>query len=281
MSGVYQAEIVSNNSIDNEAYLLTLKAPEIARASMPGNFVQLKIEMADGGFWRRPFSVLDTDGGNIKILYKPLGKGTLALTKFPPGKIVSVIGALGNSFSFPSRDSMIILTGGGIGVPPLYNLAKHLIKSDYNPRNIHFFNGAAGHDSIVYLEESAELGINVYAVTEDGSMGIKGYVTDGVKQFLNGMSKTSLSNEPVMYACGPMPMLRAVGLMVSEYDVYCEMALEALMPCGFGICMGCVVMARDDKSVEGFSYKRVCREGPVFRADDIIWETDGKKWLNY
>ncbi len=251
---------------------MTLHAPRIARSCLPGNFVQLKIDFPGGGLWRRPFSILDTDGDNIRILYKALGRGTSYLTCFTPDMELNVIGPLGNSFSEPGRLDSIVLSGGGIGVPPLYFLAKDLLDKGYPPKNIHFFNGAADAGALVFLDEIADLGVSTYAVTEDGSMGIKGFVTEGVMQFLMGMGKMPVKKETSLYACGPNPMLHVISKLAEEYEINCQLALESLMPCGFGICMGCAVKVRDKSAPEGYSFQRVCHEGPVFDARVIIWE---------
>ena len=272
MPGIYSAEIISNSEANTGFFLLNLRVPEIAESCYPGNFVQIKIDFPGGCIWPRPFSVLDTNGDHIRILYKILGRGTRALSSFKTGRELNINGPLGNSFSMPEREQTVVLAGGGIGVPPLFNLAGYLLEKGYISRDIHFFNGAADADSLVFVEQCAELGINTYAVTEDGSMGIKGVITEGMKQFMSGAKSAETLDKVIIYSCGPMPMLKAVGELASQYDIPCQMALEALMPCGFGICMGCVVKVKDTSIPEGFRFKRVCRDGPVFDAADIIWD---------
>jgi dihydroorotate dehydrogenase electron transfer subunit len=270
MPGVYLSPIISNTGLSDDLFLLELRAPVIAENARPGNFVQLKIDLPSGILWRRPFSILDIQENRISILYKILGKGTRALSTFESGREMSVIGPLGNHFQFPAKGRIVMLAGGGIGIPPLYFLLKRLMASGYDPRKIHFFNGAYDAGCLVYIEQCAEPGINVYAVTEDGSLGIKGLITDGMRQYLGSKADTAESDDIVIYACGPMPMMRAVAGLADEYGINCQLALEALMPCGFGVCMGCAVKVRDDNG--GSVIRRVCREGPVFDARDIIWE---------
>jgi dihydroorotate dehydrogenase electron transfer subunit len=125
---------------------------------------------------------------------------------------------------------------------------------------------------LAYLEETSELGINVYAVTEDGSMGINGMVTDGARQFLSGIRKSADLAKIRAFACGPVLMLKAVSELAAQFNIQGEIAMEALMPCGFGICMGCVVKIANRCSKCGYSFKRVCQDGPIFNASDIIWD---------
>jgi len=191
------------------------------------------------------------------------------MSGYPQGFLADIIGPLGNSFSLPDKDDTVLLAGGGIGVPPLYFLSKHLINEGTDPRQIHFFNGATDHESLVFIEQSAELGINTYAVTEDGSMGIKGMITTGVEQFIEGIKKAGNIEKVSAYSCGPMPMLKVLSGLFSSHSIPCQLALEELMPCGFGICMGCTVKT---KMGDDFVYKRVCKDGPVFDSKEIIWE---------
>jgi len=272
MPAVYQLPIVSNIEVRGGAYLLTLEAPEIAHSCAPGNFIQIKINFPGNGLWRRPFSILDTDRNNIRVLYKTLGRGTAALAEFKAGVVLNIIGPLGNCFSNPDNDTTVLLIGGGIGIPPLYYLTKRLTESGFPRQSIHFFNGASDYDSLTYLEETSELGINVYAVTEDGSMGIKGVVTDGARQFLSGVDNSIDPPKKRIFACGPAQMLKAVSKLAAQFNVKGEIAMEALMPCGFGICMGCVIKVADPCSSCHYSFKRVCQDGPIFNASDIIWD---------
>ena len=272
MPVVCNSPIISNVEAGNEVFLMMLKAPEIAFNCRPGNFVQIKIDFPDGGLWGRPFSILNSDGENIRILYKTLGRGTKALSGYQTGRTLSILGPLGNNFSVPDKGSTVLLAGGGIGVPPLYYMATNLLRRGISRTDIHFFNGAGNYDSLVFLDQIAELKINTYAVTEDGTMGIKGLITEGISQFLRAAESAGELKRIMIYSCGPMPMLKAIAGLASHYGVACEMALEALMPCGSGVCMGCVVKIRNENHPDRYSFQRVCHDGPVFKSCEVLWD---------
>ncbi len=211
-----------------------------------GQFVNIKI---DGLFLRRPISVCDSENGTLTLIYKVVGKGTEAMSLMNNGDVLNILTGLGNGYDKEKSGASPLLIGGGVGVPPLYKLAKELIEDGKSVKVILGFNTA---DEVFYEKEFSELGATVTVTTVDGSAGRKGFVTDAMKY----MKYT------YFYACGPEPMLKAV-YRTSETSG--EMSFEERMGCGFGACMGCSC-----KTVTG--NKRICKEGPVITKEDIIWE---------
>ncbi len=210
----------------------------------PGQFVNVKLE---GCFLRRPISVCDQENGVLTLIYKVVGKGTDAMTRLGPGAELSVLTGLGNGYDIAAAGNKPLLLGGGVGIPPLYMLAKELLKQGKEVSAVLGFNTK---DEMFYEDEFRVLGCSVTAATADGSCGAKGFVTDVLPE-----------NASYFYACGPMPMLRAV---YNKTDIPGEMSFEERMGCGFGACMGCSMMTKNGA-------KRVCREGPVFKKEELLW----------
>lgn len=211
----------------------------------PGQFVNIAL---DGRFLRRPISVCDCEPGRLTLIYKVVGDGTADMSRMKAGAELDLLTGLGNGFSLHEGVQRPLLVGGGVGVPPLYMLARRLLESGARPTAILGFNTAS---EIFYADEFRALGVEVIIATADGSAGVRGFVTDA----LNGV------DFDYFYACGPMPMLRA---LCSATDCDGELSLEERMGCGFGACMGCSC-----KTADG-GYKRICKEGPVFRRDELI-----------
>lgn len=211
----------------------------------PGQFVNLAL---DGLFLRRPISVCDSEPGSLTLLYKVVGKGTALMAEMKPGERIDVLTGLGRGFNEDMQCSKPLLVGGGIGVAPLYLLARRLLGRGLPVSVILGFNNA---DEIIYMEEFKALGADVTVATADGSFGVKGFVTDALEG----------RDNDYFYACGPMPMLRA---LVKATDMDGEISLEERMGCGTGICMGCSC-----HTILG--PKRVCKDGPVFNRKEIIW----------
>ena len=211
----------------------------------PGQFINIQL---DGLYLRRPISVCDCDEKSVTIIYKVVGKGTEKMQEMKDGSL-DVLTGLGNGYDTSLSGDTPLLLGGGVGVPPLYMLAKELIKEGKKPSVILGFNTK---DEIFYEDEFKALGLNVYVTTVDGSYGIKGFVTDAMKEI----------NYSYIYTCGPEPMLKAI---YSASETSGQFSFEERMGCGFGACMGCSC-----KTVTG--YKRICKEGPVLLKEEILWE---------
>lgn len=215
----------------------------------PGQFVNIELE---GLYLRRPISICDWDDKTITIIYKVVGKGTEQMSQMQPGVELDVLTGLGNGFNpEPAvENAKSLLVGGGVGVPPLYHLAKVLLAAGRKVSVVLGFNTAA---EVFYAEEFRALGADVYVSTADGSMGVKGFVTDAIRE--------AAIDFDYFYSCGPLPMLKA---LCGCTDKPGELSFEERMGCGFGACMGCSC-----KTLTG--NKRICKEGPVMRREEIIW----------
>ncbi len=236
-------EITQNVSLTETVYRMTLKGD--TEGIFCGQFVNIKI---DELFLRRPISVYNVEDGFLTIVYKVVGEGTEKLKEMKYGEKLDVLTGLGNGYSLYSDLENALLIGGGVGVPPLYYLAKELLKKGKKVYAILGFNTK----SEVFAEEDFKaLGINVTVTTADGSYGKKGFVTDALPDF-----------NYYYYTCGPEPMLKAVYKNAKGDG---QFSFEERMGCGFGACMGC-----SHKTVKGF--KRVCKDGPVFKKEEILWE---------
>ncbi len=211
-----------------------------------GQFVNVQLE---GKYLRRPISVCDCEGDVLTLVYKVVGHGTAQMRDMSVGETLDVLTGLGNGYDLTAAGERPLLLGGGVGVPPLYLLARRLIAEGRQVTVILGFNTA---DEVFYEDEFKALGATVIVATADGTRGVKGFVTDGMQ----GVEYTHF------YTCGPEPMLKAVFKATATDG---QFSFEERMGCGFGACMGCSC-----KTVTG--YKRICKEGPVMRKGDILWE---------
>ena len=238
-------EIVSNTPLTDSVYKMVLVG-DTSAITAPGQFVNLKLE---GLYLRRPISICDLEGDKLTIVYKVVGKGTEQMSKMSAGEKLDVLTGLGNGYDMTLSGDQPVLLGGGVGVPPMYLLAEELLKQGKKVSVILGFNTKS---EIFYEQEFKKLGCDVTVTTVDGSYGTKGFVTTA----LEAMDYT------YFYTCGPEPMLKAV-YKVSKTSG--QMSFEKRMGCGFGACMGCSC-----KTLTG--YKRICKEGPVMKKEEILWE---------
>jgi dihydroorotate dehydrogenase electron transfer subunit len=251
-------KVIAKENLGADYFKLSLFSPKISRLAKPGQFVEIKVSDADLPLLRRPLGVHRIKRNTFEVLCEIVGKGTELLSKKEPGDSLDVIGPLGNSFvcaPAAGKSQLPILVAGGMGIAPLVFLAEKIKKA-----KILVLIGAKTKDHILCASDFKRLGCEVKIATDDGSKGFKGRVTDLLKRELSTLGYRSAA----IYACGPEPMLRATAKLSSAHNLPAQVSLEAHMSCGFGACLGCVVNTRD-------GYKRVCQEGPVFRADDIIW----------
>ena len=209
-----------------------------------GQFVNIQLS---GKFLRRPISVCDYDEQTLTIIYKVVGKGTAQMQTMVPGEQLDILTGLGNGYDLSCAGDYPLLIGGGVGVPPMYNLAKKLVAIGKKVSVILGFNTQS---EIFYEEEFKALGCDVTVTTVDGSYGVKGFVTNALPETYTHF-----------YTCGPEPMLRAVFKATTTSG---QMSFEERMGCGFGACMGCSC-----KTITG--YKRICKEGPVMRKEELLW----------
>ena len=211
----------------------------------PGQFVNIRLT---GKFLRRPISVCNAAGDELTLIYKIVGGGTRQLAAMQPGQTLDLLTGLGNGYDLSPAGDAPVLLGGGVGTPPMYWLARELIAQGKHVRAVLGFNSA---EDVFYEEELRSLGTDVTVTTVDGSYGNKGFVTDGLPE-----------DYSYFYACGPEPMLRAVYRATKTSG---QLSFEERMGCGFGACMGCSC-----KTLTG--YKRICKDGPVLRKEEIAWE---------
>jgi dihydroorotate dehydrogenase electron transfer subunit len=258
------ARVLAHEALNPDHRLLTLEAPRIARAARPGQFVMLQAQPGRDPLLRRPMSVArvpDRARRTIQIVYKITGEGTRALAARRPGDRVATLGPLGNGFTLPpKRSGEIVMVAGGIGIAIFPFLADELKRAG---RRSTLLFGARGRSDLVFTAPLRARGVGIRYATEDGSRGARGYVTRLLEPLL------AADPPPVLYVCGPTPMLRAVSDLAEKAGVPCQLALESQMPCGIGVCLGCVVACPGD--AEGPRFKRVCTEGPVFAAGQVTW----------
>ena len=236
--------IIDNIALTDNVYKMTLQGDTSAIIA-PGQFVNIKL---DGLFLRRPISVCDVEGDILTIIYKAVGKGAAQMAQMKAGTL-DVLTGLGNGYDLSLSGDHPVLLGGGVGVPPMYLLAKKLLAEGKKVSVILGFNTKS---EVFYEKEFLDLGADVTVTTVDGSYGLKGFVTDALKNM----------DYTYFYTCGPEPMLKAVYKASKSSG---QMSFEKRMGCGFGACMGCSC-----KTITG--YKRICKEGPVMKKEEILWE---------
>lgn len=262
------ARVLAHEAINPDHRLLTLEAPRVARASKPGQFVMLQVAPGRDPLLRRPMSVArvpDRGRRTLQVLYKIVGEGTRALAARRPGETVMTLGPLGNGFTLPAGppragDAPIVFVAGGIGIAIFPFLADELKRAG---RGATLLFGARGRRDLVATGALRERGVAIRYATEDGSRGVRGFVTRLLEPMLAATPK------PLLYVCGPTPMLRAVSDLAEKAGAPCQLALESQMPCGIGVCLGCVVACPGD--AHGPIFRRVCTEGPVFAAGRVSW----------
>ena len=237
-------ELISNKKIAKNTYEWILSG-DISDITAPGQFVNIQL---DGFYLRRPISVSDAEGDKLTLIFKAVGEGTEKMAKMLPGAKLDILSGLGNGYSLENAGNAPLLIGGGAGVPPMYMLAKELIKGGKKPTVILGFGSA---DEVFYKEEFEKLGARVLVTTVDGSYGIKGFVTDAMREV----------EYSYFYTCGPEPMLKAI---YDRSESSGQFSFEERMGCGFGACMGCSCKTK-------YGNKRICRDGPVLVKEEIIW----------
>ena len=248
--------VIENRQLNQSNFLVKLKSDEQLSELFPGQFVNIEIPEEKEVFLRRPFSIFEADyiNNTISLIVKILGKGSKKLTEISPGKILNMVLPLGKGFTLPAKTDNVLLVGGGSGMAPMLFLAK---KSGLKKEQVHILIGARSQADHIDLNEYLEYG-QFYYTTEDGSFGEKGYVTQ------HSVFQKSLSGFTRIYACGPLGMMKAVAAEAKLKNIFCEVSLENLMACGFGVCLCCI-----EPTVKGNLC--VCTEGPVFNINDLKW----------
>ncbi len=240
--GIYK--VLKNEQLTESVYRMILEG-DTSDFVRPGQFVNLTVE---GCYLRRPISVYDWDENTVTIIYKVVGEGTEKMSQWAEGYECDVLTGLGNGFDVTVSGDKPLLIGGGVGIPPMYGLCKRLIAQGKKPTVILGFNKA---DEIFCKEEFEKIGAEAIVTTVDGSVGVKGFVTDAMKDL----------DYTYFYTCGPMPMFKAIEKTAVGSGEY---SFEERMGCGFGACMGCSCKTK-------YGNKRICKDGPVLKREEIIW----------
>jgi dihydroorotate dehydrogenase electron transfer subunit len=249
-----QARVVKRKLLAPDVVSVWLRVPEIARVIQPGQFVQVKASSSDEPFLRRPFSVAQQRRDGIRVIFRVVGQGTALLAAARPGDEWNILGPLGRPAPLV-RNRNVIIIGGGIGIAPLLFLAERLCRQN----RVHVLLGAQNRQELILLPEFRRLGVKLSLATDDGSLGNEGFVTDTLQSVICGL-RSAIA--PVVFACGPRPMLRKARKLTQGLESYAFW--EERMGCGTGICYGCAV-----KRADGQGYLRFCQEGPVLKMSDI------------
>ncbi len=248
-----KVKVLANKNIKNNYWHMCLAAKKISSLCLPGQFISIKLGENSQPLLRRPFSIHKACPNTIEILYEVLGEGTRILSGKKKGDSLDIIGPLGNGFKIIKQQTIIV--AGGMGVAPLAFLAQKLKTKPL------VLIGARTKEGILCEKEFKNSDCDVKITTDDGSAGFKGRVTGLLRNILRERNN---AQRITLYACGPKPMLREVARVCSDNKISAQLSLEAHMACGIGACLGCVINTCD-------GFKRVCKDGPVFTAQEIIW----------
>jgi dihydroorotate dehydrogenase electron transfer subunit len=252
----FRAGIKENLCINGTYCLLTVKPLAQIITPNPGQFYMIGVGATYDPLLKRPFSFFRKTRYGIQFLYSVRGKGTLMMKNLKQGEVINIVGPLGNGYPLPERNSLPVFVAGGTGIASVFSLFQRLSKKAC------LLYGAKCREDLIMLNGMRAIKERLILCTDDGSFGERGTAVDIMKKFLS--KKTASNSMPVIYACGPKPMLEAISKIALEKDLKGYISLEENMACGFGACLGCAV-----KTIHG--YKRVCKEGPVFTIEEIVW----------
>ncbi|MEW6615448.1 MAG: dihydroorotate dehydrogenase electron transfer subunit [Thermodesulfobacteriota bacterium] len=272
------SKILFNTEVSPTYYKMGLDCPEIASRAAPGQFIMVRVSNQWDPFLRRPFVIHRTGKANTKgekrcsdcqleILYKVVGKGTEIMSEMKEDDEIDLLGPMGKGYRIDTNIRTAILVGGGIGVASLFSLAENIILQCSGLKSLLLFLGGKGRDDVLCVEEFEKLSLEVRVATEDGSLGQQGVVVDLLLDYLK-FGDYSPGSSTHCFACGPDTMLREVSKITGEKSISCQISLEARMACAVGACLGCIVKTKAGGDV----YKKVCKDGPVFDSNDIIWK---------
>ncbi len=256
-----QAELLEKIQLKENIYHFKVKAPEIVKNAKPGNFIEIRVSDQVDPFLRRPISIynLDKENGILEFIFQVKGKGTRILAKKEIGSQIDMIGPLGyGTFKYESYNNLAVI-GGGIGIFPLYELSKEAKRDN---KNVNIYLGFRSKDFVLLEKEFEKVSDKLIVTTDDGSYSKKGFAINFLKE---DIEKEKIDG---IYACGPLPMLKAVRDLAIEKDIPCQISLEERMGCGLGVCLGCAVKTAQSTK-ENPEYWHVCKGGPVFQAKDV------------
>jgi len=268
----FTSMILSNAEVSPGYWRMRMTAPPEFASAAPGQFVMVRVNGAIDPLLRRPFGVFDVGVHNpaqsgaatqpyFEMLYRVVGKGTAMLSTLHKTDLLDILGPLGKGFDLGSDDEEKLIVGGGVGLAPLYLLAKELVKKS----PVRLFAGGRTRDDVLCITEFERLGVECYTATEDGSLGECGLVTEALLRRLD-----ALDGKATIYACGPHGMLNAVANIAAERGISCQVSLEGYMACGVGACLGCVAPGHLH-STDTPDFRCVCTEGPVFESGELKW----------
>ena len=268
----FTSMILSNAEVSPGYWRMRMTAPQEFASAAPGQFVMVRVNGAIDPLLRRPFGIFDVgvhlpaQSGAVsqpyfEMLYRVVGKGTAMLSSLHETDLLDILGPLGTGFDLGSPGEEKLIVGGGVGLAPLYLLARELVKKS----PVRLFAGGRTRDDVLCITEFERLGVECYTATEDGSLGECGLVTEALVRRLD-----ALTGKASIYACGPHGMLAAVAQISADRGIPCQVSLEGYMACGVGACLGCVAPGRGH-SAETPDFRCVCTEGPVFEAGELKW----------
>ena len=248
--------IVEKKASAKDTFDITVKCPHIAKEAQPGQFAQV---MAEGFFLRRPISIceINKEKGTIRLVFQVRGKGTEEISSLNVGDMVDIIAPLGKGFKVLPEGKKCICIGGGIGTPPMLGIAE-----EYG-ENATVISGFRSANAVILQEDFVKIGAKTILCTDDGTQGRKGFVTDALSDLLKE------EKPDIVYACGPMVMLKGITKICKEAGIYCQVSLEQRMACGVGACLVCV--CRTVKDGEEFN-SHVCKDGPVFDSEEVVFD---------
>ncbi len=261
MAEMLLAELTKKEQLKPDIFKFSIKAPKIVEASKPGNFIEIRVTDQVEPFLRRPISIynLNREEGILEFIFQVKGKGTKILSEKQEGETIDIIGPLGyGTFNYENKENLAII-GGGIGVFPLYELAKCAKKEN---KKVNTYLGFRSQNFVVLEKEFEQVSDKLSLTTDDGTYGQKGFAINYLEKDLEERKIDSI------YACGPLPMLKAVQKLAIEKQIPCQISLEEKMACGLGVCLGCAVKTAKSPK-EAPEYWHVCKAGPVFNAKDV------------
>ena len=251
-------KVISNRSVKPGYYLMAVKCPAVAKKAKPGQFLTIRCGNGTTPLLRRPFGFHKIGAYGFEILYERIGKGTAFMSGLKAGDEIDILGPLGNGFTIPRGKKDFVILAGGIGVAPLASLAESLVR--IKKAEVCAIIGARNEKALLCEGHFKNIGIRTLVSTDDGTCGKKCLATDVLNEFLAAKK----GPRPVIFACGPGPMLKAAAHISKKRGLECYVSLEENIACGVGACLGCAIKTRS-------GYKLVCKDGPVFNAKEIIW----------
>jgi dihydroorotate dehydrogenase electron transfer subunit len=268
----FTSMILSNAEVSPGYWRMRMTAPQEFSAARPGQFVMVRVNGAIDPLLRRPFGIFDVgvytpaqsgaaSQPYFEILFRVVGKGTAMLSDLHGGDLLDILGPLGSGFELGAQDEEKLIVGGGVGLAPLYMLARELVRQ----APVRLFAGGRTRDDVLCITEFERLGVECYTATEDGSLGEQGLVTEALIRRLD-----ATKGRATVYACGPHGMLKAVAAIAADRNIPCQVSLEGYMACGVGACLGCVAPG-SGHTPETPDFRCVCTEGPVFESGELKW----------